>query len=78
MDRQDPYTDSFVAVLGTNVAEFGTLIKVGDRFWEYHDGVGYSRIAHSLHHIFYFLERYKATTFLTKEELLAAHPDAAV
>lgn len=46
--------------------------KVKDRFWELNTANGvpyiYPRMAHSLQHCVYVLERLGKTTFLTKEE----------
>ena len=57
--------------------EMGTL-KVGDYFWEYDNGVGYLRKAHSENHIRYFWKGYRTRAFFTKEELLSVYPDAFV
>lgn len=50
--------------------------KVGDEFWEMNTALSeacvYSRVAHSLQHIVYCMERLGKTTFLTKEEAEAA------
>ena len=42
--------------------------KKGDTFWEIQNGVAYPRIAHTLQHCVYVLERLGKTTFLTQEE----------
>lgn len=50
--------------------------KVGDTFWELNNSLlepcVYPRVAHSLQHVVYCLERLGKTTFLTKEEAEAA------
>lgn len=50
--------------------------KIGDKFWEMNTALSepcvYSRVAHSLQHIVYCMERLGKTTFLTKEEAEAA------
>ena len=59
-----------------NLEEKGLLLKlpckVRDRFWELNTVNGiphiYPRMAHSLQHCVYVLERLGSTTFLTKEE----------
>ena len=53
-------------------------IKVGDYFWEYNNGVGYMRKAHSEEHIKYFWKGYMTRAFFTKEELLSVYPNAII
>ena len=53
-------------------------IKVGDYFWEYNNGVGYRRKAHSEEHIKYFWEGYMTRAFFTVDELLSVYPNAIV
>lgn len=52
------------------------ILNVGDWFWEYNNGVGYKRKAHSALHIDYFWKGYGTRAFFTKEELLAVYPMA--
>ena len=53
-------------------------IKVGDYFWEYNNGVGYRRKAHSEEHIKYFWEGYMTRAFFTVDELLSVYPNAII
>ena len=53
-------------------------IKLGDYFWEYNNGVGYKRKAHSKKHIEYFLKGYMTRTFFTADELLSVYPKAII
>ena len=72
------YIDAVADKLGQleDLEEQGKLIalpcKVRDRFWELNKANEipyiYPRIAHSLQHCVYVLERLGKTTFLTKEE----------
>lgn len=52
------------------------ILNVGDWFWEYNNGFGYKRKAHSALHIDYFWKGYRIRAFFTKEELLAVYPMA--
>ena len=52
------------------------ILYIGDYFWEYNNGVGYPRIAHSAKHIEYFWKGYGTRAFFTKEELLKVYPNA--
>lgn len=53
-------------------------LKVGDWFWEYNNGAGYKRKAHSTLHVEYFYKGYMRRAFFTKEELLSVYPDAII
>ena len=53
-------------------------IQVGDYFWEYNNGVGYRRKAHSEKHIEYFWEGYMTRAFFTADELLSVYPNAII
>ena len=53
-------------------------LNVGDWFWEYNNGVGYKRKAHSALHVEYFWKGYGTRAFFTMEELLEKYPNAEV
>ena len=69
-------------IIENNMSNIVTIenitIKVGDYFWEYNNGVGYKRKAHSEEHIKYFWEGYMTRAFFTVDELLSVYPNAIV
>lgn len=53
-------------------------IQIGDYFWEYNNGVGYARKAHSEEHVKYFWKGYMTRAFFTADELLSVYPNAII